>query len=46
LCRPVIGLHLSYPQWSVHKVHAFGAHVVGNRSTRCFSRMSPVMQER
>ena len=50
LCRPVIGSQRgpcpSYPQWSVHKVQAFGAHVVGNRSTRCFSRMSPVMQER
>jgi hypothetical protein len=50
LCRPVIGSQRgpcpSYPQWSVHKVQAFGAHVVGNRSARCFSRMSPVMQER
>ena len=50
LCRPVVGSQRgpcpSYPKWAVKKVKAFGTCLFGNRTTRFFSQMTPVMQER
>jgi hypothetical protein len=50
LCRPLVGSGKGrcpeFPRDSVFKVSAFGACVLGTRTTRFFSKLQPSQQER
>ena len=50
LCRPLVGSGRGrcpeYPRHSVFKVTAFGACVLGTRTTRLFSKLQPSEQDR
>ena len=50
LCRPLVGSGRGrcpeFPRESVFKVSAFGACVLGTRTTRFFSKLQPTQQDR
>ncbi len=50
MCRPLVGSGKGrcpkFPRHSVFKVSAFGACVLGTRTTRFFSKLQPSQQER